>query len=131
MTVNSNRTRLSQVSILSLSTFLAFAWLGTDALILRPVQAAPASTVKCTIITYYSDASLTNQVGTYSNCPTEPPKRGLTGRRTKYTDSSTFDLGDIRGGLHHPNPGNNQKLPCDILPEDERIKKGCGNLPGR
>jgi hypothetical protein len=97
--------------------------LGTDAVLLRPVEAAPASTVECTITTYYSDASKTQRVGTYSNCPTETPKRGLTGRRTRYSDSDTLELGDIRGGLHHPNPGNDQNLPREFLAE------GCSNLP--
>ena len=123
MTTNSHRTWLSRVSILGLSAFVAITWLGTDALLLRPVEAAPASTVKCTVTTYYSDASKTQSVGTYSNCPTEPPKRGLTGRRTRYSDSDTLDLGDIRGGLHHPDPGNKQKQPCEFL------AAGCSNLP--
>ena len=131
MNTNSNSSRLCRVSILGLSAFCAFAWLGTDALIPTPVQAAPASTVLCTITTYYSDASMNTQVGTYSNCPTSPPKRGLTGRRTKYSDSSEVDLSDIRGALHHRDPGNGTELPCDILPEDERIASGCGNLPSR
>ena len=68
MNRNSNKIRLSRVSIFGL--FFALAWLGTDALI-SPVKGAPGGTVKCTITTYYSDASETNQVGTYSNCPTD------------------------------------------------------------
>lgn len=123
MTTISNSTRRSRFHVLCLSTLFAFASLGANVLISKPVQAAPAGAVKCTITTYYSDSQMTNQVGTYSNCPTEPPKRGLTGRRTKYADSQTFDSGDIRGGLHNPDPGNKQKLPCEFL------QAGCSNLP--
>ena len=130
MTRNSNKIRLSRVSIFGLSTFFALACLGTAALI-SPVKAAPGGTVTCTITTYYSDASETKQVGTYSNCPTSPPKRGLTGRRTQYSESDSVDLTDIRGPLHHPDPGNRAQVPCDLLPEAERIPTGCGNLPGR
>jgi hypothetical protein len=131
MTINSHRTS-ARVSVLGLSAFVGIAWLVTAALFPRSVEAAPGSSVKCTIITYYSDADKTKQVGTYSNCPTTPPKRGLTGKRTKYFDSDSVDLTDIRGPLHHPDPGgDSKKVPCDLLPEAERIKVGCGDLPGR
>ena len=44
---------------------------------------------RCTINTYYSDAAMTNQVGTFSTCPGLKPKRGLTGKKTKYFETDT------------------------------------------
>ena len=72
----------------------------------------------CTIVTYYSDAAKTKQVGTFSNCP--GPKRGLTGRKTKFFESEKIPLGGPRPQGSPAGPGS---LPCEFL------KEGCGNLP--
>jgi hypothetical protein len=55
-------------------------------------ERAIPSTGTCSITTYYSDAAMTHQVGTFSTCP--GPKRGLTGRRTSYYDVDTVNLGN-------------------------------------
>jgi len=105
--------------LLVLSAFLAFAGLASDGVLGRPAQAAPPSTGTCSITYYYSDPEKTKQVGTFSNCPNPPPKRGLTGRKTRYYDVETVNLGNPSPPRPRP-PGH---LPCEFL------AKGCGNLP--
>lgn len=68
------------------------------------VSATEAAT--CQVITYYSDASMTNSVGHWSNCP---GMKGLVGRRTRFKEVETEEL---RTPL--PPPGT---LPCDFLVE--------------
>lgn len=72
---------------------------------------------RCTITTYYSDAAMTKQVGTFSNCPGS--KRGLTGKKTKYFETETIALGNPSQGKS----GGPGSLPCEFLAE------GCGNIP--
>lgn len=72
---------------------------------------------RCTITTYYSDAAMTKQVGTFSTCP--GPKRGRTGKKTKYFETETIPLGNPSQGKS----GGPGSLPCEFLNE------GCGNLP--
>lgn len=70
------------------------------------VSAAEAAT--CKIITFYSDASMTNSVGHWSNCP---GMKGLVGKRTRFKEVETEELRSPS-----PPPG---ALPCDFL------KDGC------
>ena len=74
---------------------------------------------RCAITTYYSDAAMTKQVGTFSTCPGPKPKKGLTGKKTKYFETDTIPLGNPGQGK----PGSPGSLPCEFL------KEGCGNLP--
>lgn len=76
--------------------------------------ATPAEAASCIIITYYSDASLTRVVGSWSNCPGQ---KGLQGRRTKHSERETIQL-------RSPPPGPGS-LPCEFL------KQGCRPLPSR
>ncbi len=116
--MNSNSTTVSRVSLLSLSAFVAFAWLATDALFSGPAQAAPPSTGTCSITSYYSDANKTKEVGTFSTCPSN---RGLRGRRTRYYDVETVDMGNP--GPEERREREPRSLPCEFLAE------GCGHLP--
>lgn len=71
-----------------------------------------ADAATCRIIIYYSDASHDDAVGTWSNCPGQ---KGLTGRRTRFSEVMTETIPNPR-----PGPGN---LPCEFL------EAGCSNLP--
>lgn len=80
-------------------------------LALLPIAAEAAT---CTIIIYYSDASLNRPVGSWSNCPGQ---KGLQGKRTVHKETMTEQIG---GPTPTATPG---KLPCEFL------AKGCQPLP--
>lgn len=69
------------------------------------MAAQPAAAASCQIITYYSEAALTNVVGSWSNCPGQ---KGLRGKRTRFSERETVQ---ITGG----GPPGNQGLPCEFL----------------
>lgn len=73
---------------------------------------APALAATCRIITYYSDATMTKGVGSWSNCPGQ---KGLQGKRTIHREIETVELASPR-----PGPGS---LPCEFL------AKGCSPIP--
>lgn len=77
-----------------------------------PLGYAAANAATCTIITYFSDAAMTQSVGTWSNCPGQ---KGLHGKRSKYSERETEQLRSPA-----PGPGG---LPCDFL------AKGCSAVP--
>ncbi len=116
MTTRSKMTTFSRASMSSLGAFVAVATLAANALISSPAQALPGPGATCKVITYYSDAAKTNQVGTSSTCP---GNRGLHGRRTAYFEVDTIPLGN-QGPRPTKGPGH---LPCEFL------AAGCGNLP--
>lgn len=61
----------------------------------------------CRVTTYYADAGMTTQVGSYSTCP---GSRGLTGRRTAF-----FEVDEIQiGPGPRPKPPGQSPFPCDL-----------------
>lgn len=71
-----------------------------------PAQALPVNGV-CHVTTYYSDASMSTQVGRRSTCP---GAHGMTGRVTKF-----FEVDDIPLGTGpRPKPPGQQPFPCDL-----------------
>ena len=124
MSTNSNSTTFGRVSMLSLSAFVAFAWLATDALFSGPAQALPPTgaggPATCTFTTYYSDAKKTKEVGTFSTCPNT---KGLHGSKTRYYKVETINLRVIPEGQKHGAPGG---LPCEFLANGQ---ERCINLP--
>src|SRR5262245_53879818 len=105
----SKSSRIPTRRVLALSAFAAFAGLAASALCLQPAYALPTHGT-CSITYYYSDPGLTNQVGTYSTCPTNQPKRGLTGRKTRYYEVETIDFGNTGPGGTTGGGG----LPCEF-----------------
>lgn len=92
-------------------------------------QAASAGG-SCSITTYYSDPDKTNQVGTYSNCPTDTPPRGLTGRKTAYYEVDKIGLGTGGGGGHSGGKtGGGQQLPCEFTANTVAKEDNCYNIP--
>jgi hypothetical protein len=70
-------------------------------------QALPRA---CILRTYYSDADMTDQVGTWSNCP---GGGGLQGRRTAYYETDTVELSS-------PSPvGGGGGMPCEFVQEND------------
>jgi hypothetical protein len=91
-----------------------------------PAQALPRS---CILRTYYSDADMTEQVGTWSSCPGNV---GLKGRRTAYYEDDSVELS-------HPRPSaGGGSMPCEFVQENDPITgkpltdysvSQCSNLP--
>ena len=117
-----------RVSALVFSACVVFASVAATTFSPRPAQAASAGG-SCSIITYYSDPEKTNQVGTYSNCPTDTPPRGLTGRKTAYFDVEKVGLGTMGGGGHGGGTGNGQQLPCEFTATNVEKEDRCFNIP--
>jgi hypothetical protein len=78
----------------------------TLALAAPSAHALPPPGATCTITTYYSDASMTTKVGSYSTCP---GSRGLTGRKTAF-----FETDDIEITPTGPKPPGQNPLPCEF-----------------
>ncbi len=75
--------------------------IATPAAHARPVDG------RCRVTTYYADAGMTTQVGTYSTCP---GSRGLTGRRTAF-----FEVDEIQiGPGPRPKPPGQNPFPRDL-----------------
>jgi hypothetical protein len=90
-----------------------------------PVEALPRA---CILRTYYSDADMTDQVGTWSNCP---GSGGLHGRRTAYYETDTVELST-------PKPIGGGGMPCEFVQENDPFTgkpltdytlSQCNNIP--
>lgn len=79
-----------------------------------PAQALPPGERTCRVITYYSSAAKTREVGVFTMCP----GGAKLGHKTQWFTSETFTTG-------HPNPIGNPtqpaNLPCEFL------VSGCSN----
>lgn len=87
------------------------------ALVLMFGVPAAAEAATCQVIIYYSDASLTRPVGSWSNCPGQ---KGLQGKRTRFRETMTEEIVGGPGG-----GGGGGGLPCEFL------ASGCKPLPRR
>ena len=116
MRKTSNANAVFGIGLSGFGGLAVVVWLAASAAGIAPAQAANGGGT-CSITTYYSDANLTKQVGTFSNCPW---KRGLTGRRTAYSESDTVEWGNTRSG---GDGSGGRGYPCEFLQE------GCGHLP--
>jgi hypothetical protein len=125
-----SRTGSARVAVLGLGLIVLGAAAGL-ALSTGPAAALPNGG-SCIVRTYYSSAEMTQQVGSWSNCPGHA---GLKGRRTAYFEDDTLDLTP-------PKPigagGSAGGLPCEFVQEDDPITgkplkdysvSQCYNLP--
>lgn len=88
------------------ATPLAAALAAALALVAPLAHALPGAGATCRITTYYADASLTTQVGSYSTCP---GARRLTGRRTAF-----FEVDEVEITPTGPKPPGPRPLPCEF-----------------
>jgi hypothetical protein len=112
---SSDRYEISWASLVPWARLAALA--AAAGVLTSPVaHAVPAGKITCSIYTYFSNATETNQVGLFSTCPGGEK----TGRKTKWF---TVEHTTVSRATPANKPTKAGNLPCEFL------KKGCPNLP--